>query len=296
MNDQAQILRGMMERRAEAPVDQASSLAPPAFTLAVASGKGGVGKSVVAVNLAVALAQRQQRVCLLDANLGLGNVDLLCGLNGYWNLSHVLSGARRLDQIVLEGPAGIHVVPGASGLLDGSDCPAGALRDVLAQLEQLERQHDYLIIDTGTGIHRVVRQFAAAARTILVVATPEPTAIADAYATLKAHGAASALVQTMLLLNRVDSAETARQVISRVQQTARAFLHVNVGSAGHVPQDPAVVQSVFRRQPFMVDNPGCPAGRAIEIVARRVMNLSTAATGQGTFFSRVAEGMAREAA
>src|SRR5262245_37802904 len=109
MHDQAQILRGMMERRTELAAVEPHAPVPHARTIAVTSGKGGVGKSTVALNLAISLQKFGHSVCLLDANLGLGNIDLLCGLNGYWNLSHVVSGARTVSEIILDGPGGVHV-------------------------------------------------------------------------------------------------------------------------------------------------------------------------------------------
>src|SRR5579863_3134542 len=118
MSDQAQVLRGLMEHRDEAPWRQSSARQKTgvAKTVSITSGKGGVGKSNIALNVGIALAQAGHSVCLLDANLGLGNIDLLCGLNGYWNLSHVMNGVRTLDDICLEGPCGLRVIPGASGL------------------------------------------------------------------------------------------------------------------------------------------------------------------------------------
>jgi flagellar biosynthesis protein FlhG len=162
--DQAQALRGLMERLQSERYDVVASNAdaPRARSIAVTSGKGGVGKSSVALNLAIALSQLGARTALLDANLGLGNLDLMCGLNGYWNLSHVVTGARNLDEIVLEGPGGIQVIPGASGLAEMADWPEAAQADVLRQLAELERTHDFLIIDTAAGIHRSVRQFLEA--------------------------------------------------------------------------------------------------------------------------------------
>jgi flagellar biosynthesis protein FlhG len=295
MHDQAEILRGMMERRTELAVVEPHSVQPHARTIAVTSGKGGVGKSSVSLNLAIALQKMGHTACLLDANLGLGNIDLLCGLNGYWNLSHVVSGARTVSEIVLEGPCGIHVVPGASGLLDAADCSPVAQREILAQLDELERQHDFLIIDTGTGIHRTVRHFASAAQTVLIVTTPEPTAIADAYATLKALTAGSDLVQPHILVNQADSPEQAREIISRVQQTARTFLHVTVSSAGHIPRDQAVVQAVVRRKPFAAETSRTPAGLAVEQLARRLVNLSRPASEQASFFSQFSQWTGRAA-
>ena len=284
-----------MERRTELTVVEPSPPRPQARTVAVTSGKGGVGKSSVALNLAITLQKMGHTVCLLDANLGLGNIDLLCGLNGYWNLSHVVSGARTVPEIVLEGPCGIHVVPGASGLLDAADCSPVAQREILSQLDEFERQHDFLIIDTGTGIHRTVRQFVAAAQAALVVTTPEPTAIADAYATLKALTAASELLQPHILVNQADSSEQAREIISRVQQTARTFLHVTVSSAGYIPRDPAVVQAVVRRKPFAAENTRSPAGLAIEQLARRMVNISRPGDDQASFFAQFSQWIDRKA-
>lgn len=289
MQDQAQILRGLMERRFEAPVVELPSHKPRAHTVAITSGKGGVGKSNIALNLAIALQKSGHHVCLLDANLGLGNIDLLCGLNGYWNLAHVVTGARTLREITLQGPAGIQVIPGASGLADVADCPPAAQREILSQLEELEQSHDFLVIDTGTGIHRAVRQFVATADTILVVTTPEPTAIADAYATIKILTSGRDVSEPQLLVNQAMSVEQAREIILRVQQTARAFLHSTVGSAGNVPHDAAFAQAVVKRVPLLLDQPQSHAARAIELLARRVVNIAQRRTGQGAFFAQFGE-------
>jgi flagellar biosynthesis protein FlhG len=286
MYDQAQILRGLMERRTETAVAEPAPASRRARTIAITSGKGGVGKSNVALNLAIALQKMGHSVCLLDANLGLGNIDLLCGLNGYWNLSHVVSGARKVPEIVLEGPCGIHVVPGASGLLDSADCSQQAQREILSQLEELEHHHEFLLIDTGTGIHRTVRQFVSAAESVIIVTTPEPTAIADAYATLKALTGGSNLLQPFILVNQSDSPEQAREIIARVQQTARTFLHLTVTSAGHIPRDPAVPAAVAHRKPLLVENNRTPAGLAIEQLARRVLNMSQSQPEHCSFFSQ----------
>lgn len=286
MYDQAEILRELMERRSALAVSEPQSSRPQARTVAVTSGKGGVGKSNVALNLAIALQNMGRFTCLLDANLGLGNIDLLCGLNGYWNLSHVVSGARTVPDVMLEGPCGIHVVPGASGLLDVADCSPVAQSEILGQLDDLERQHEFLIIDTGTGIHRTVRRFVASAQVVLIVTTPEPTAIADAYATLKALSAGGEIAQPHVLVNQADSPAQAREIIARVQQTARTFLHLSVASAGFIPRDVAVARAVASRKPFAGANPRAPASLAIDQLARRLVNLTEPSTERSSFFSQ----------
>ena len=285
MHDQARALRGLMEHRQE-PVPVLGNGVPRARTIAVTSGKGGVGKSVVALNLAIALSQAGQSVLLLDANLGLGNLDLLCGLNGYWNLSHVISGARTLDEITLHGPAGVEVIPGASGLEDVADCPPAAQRELLLQLAQLEQEHDFLIIDTGTGIHRTVRHFVAAAETVLIVTTTEPTSIADAYATLKSLSTLPDLREPEVLVNLADSPEQAQELIGRLQQTVRNFLQTRVNHAGSIPRDPAMPAAVCRRVPLMIDAPDAPASLAIEQLARRMLALKKVYPVQRTFLER----------
>lgn len=287
MYDQAQILRGLMERRQDSPTVPPPSTGRRARTVAVTSGKGGVGKSNVALNLALALARAGNSVCIVDANPGLGNIDLLCGLSSYWNLSHLLTGAKKLADILLEGPAGIRVLPGASGLVELTDCPPAVQRGILVQLEELERQHDYLVIDTGSGVHPGVRHFVVAADLAIVIATPEPTAIADAYASIKALSANRELTNACILINQADSPEQAREIIARVQQTARTFLHVTVASAGFIPRDEAVAKAVARRMPLLAINLRTPAAESFEQLGRRVANATASTTERRPFFARL---------
>ena len=296
MSDQANALRGLMERRHSPPaVEPEPIVASKLHTIAVTSGKGGVGKSNIALNLAIALAGMDASVCLLDANLGLGNIDLLCGLNGYWNLSHVITGARALNDIVLKGPGHISVIPGASGLNDMADCPPSAQQDIFSQLEDLEQAHDFLIIDTGTGIHRSVRQFVTLADVVLIVSTPEPTSIADAYATIKSLCGAD-VGRMEALVNQADSPRQAQTVIERLQQTARLFLETKIESAGLIPRDHHVGNAVAKRTPLLIDSPHSPAARAIRQLARRLKTLAGVQPSRGAFFPRIRQRYAGKAA
>jgi flagellar biosynthesis protein FlhG len=291
MSDQAKTLRGLVERQKamQTVVDEPLPAgARRAKTIAIAGAKGGVGKTNIALNLAIALSQMDLRVCLLDANLGLGNVELLCGLNGYWNLSHVIVGSRKLSDIVLEGPDGISVIPGASGLCDLADCSDGDRREILHQLATLEQSHDYIIIDTGAGIHRAVRQLVAAADIALVVTTPEPTSIADAYAGIKALMAHDVPVMEVVV-NRAESSQQARAIMEGLQNTVRLFLRSSIASAGMIPDGRDVPAAVARRRPFLIDSPHCPASVAIRQLARRMTNLAQSQPSRGSFFPRVSE-------
>jgi flagellar biosynthesis protein FlhG len=281
--DQAAGLRAALHRQS---LPAADAQANCCRAIAVTSGKGGVGKSHLALNLAVALAQHGRRVCLVDGNLGLGNLDLLCGLNGYWNLSHVVSGARLLNDVLLRGPAGIHLIPGGSGIADLADCPPHVQKQLLRELQSLEAEHDVLLIDTGSGIHPLARQFALAADDILLVTTPEPTAIADAYATIKSLSVAAAS-ELHVAVNQVDSAEQAQQVLERLQQTARLFLRVGLGRGGWIPRDPAVSAAAWQRTPFLLLDEQCPAAKAVRQLAEQLANSGAPAWPRGSFFQRL---------
>ncbi|QDV53040.1 P-loop NTPase [Gimesia fumaroli] len=269
--DQAKVLRGLMEQRQPGIIEKDKSTR--CRTLAVCSGKGGVGKSVISLNLALALAQSGASVCLMDVNLALGNIDLLSRLNGYWNLSHVVSGARSLKEIQLQGPLGVNVVTGASGLTDLADCSEAVRKDVLGQMQELEATHDYLILDNGTGIHRSIRQFVTTADDVLIVTTPEPTAIADAYATIKSLSAIQTLeIQT--LVNQCTSTDQGENVFQQLKKTTELFLHTGLSQAGQIPHDMHVVQSVYDREPFVLSHPDCPASEAIYKLADHLIDLN----------------------
>jgi len=237
-----------------------------ARSLAICSGKGGVGKSLLSLNLAIALAQADQKVCLFDANLGLGNLDLLCGLNGYWNLSHVLSGSRRLEEILLDGPQGVSILPGASGLTDLADLQSSGRERLIEELAQLEQQYDYFIIDTGTGISRSVRHFASCADTVLLMTTMETTALADTYAALKVYRSAN-LHDVRLIFNRTE-AKAAKPAIENMKKTTKQFLQSDVNVIGCIAEDSRMQQSVSSRIPLMLQAPESPASLAITRIAR----------------------------
>ncbi len=267
--DQARELRALVAQRA-ARVSDPSSETRTCRSLAVVSGKGGVGKSVIALNLAVALARRGDSVCLVDASPGIGHLEFLCGRNGYWNLTHVAAGSRSLEDVVLDGPHGLRIVPGASCLLEETDPHTRLLRE----LTDLERDHDWLIIDTAGGEPRRSSPLARAADRVLIVTTPEPTSIAEAYATLKGLSAADGPLASALV-NRADSEQQARQILDRLRHTARSFLRTDLDRAGFVPHDPAVGQSVSARRPLVDVEPGCPAQLAVEGLAERLAHTVT---------------------
>ena len=268
---------------------------PMARVIAVTSGKGGVGKTNIAVNLAVALTRLGQRVCLLDADLGLANADVLCSLTPRLTLEHVVSGRCRLAEAMLLAPGGFRLIPGACGVARLADLAGADRLALLGQLEALERVTDTLIIDTGAGLSRNVLAFAAAAQQVVVVTTPEPTALTDGYGMIKALLQQSAGSRIDLLVNMVCHAGEGDSVFTRMDRVSRTFLKRPLGFAGSVPIDQAVREAVRHRVPFTLYAPDNPATAALDRLARRVSGIAheaaSARTGDPSvgFFGRLAE-------
>ena len=278
MNDQATTLRNLIQCQAAFEPALPKFGGRRARVVMFTSGKGGVGKSILALNVAVALAQQNVRVCLLDANFGMSNIDVLCGLNGYWNFSHVLTGAKSLSEVVIKGPEGINVLPGASSLIDLANAGERLQREVSQQLDAFEAAYDFLIVDTGAGLHETTRQFAAMAELTFIVTTPEPTSIADAYTTLKAcYGEMPSCPE--VLVNRAESVSQARQILDRIAKTAELFLRCDMPAGCSVAEDACVPRSVAARQPFVCLTPDCPASRDVRQIAKRLLATDRRAGG-----------------
>ena len=248
-----------------------------ARAIAVSSGKGGVGKTNLAVNLAVAFAARGQRVGLLDADLGLANADVLCGITPRATLEDVVSSERSLEDVMVHAPGGFRLVPGASGVSRLADMGQTQRRNVLDQLLALERSTDVIIVDTGAGIGANSMAFAAAAHSIVVATTPEPTAIADAYGAIKTLVARGCRDGLRLVVNMAASEDEARAVHARIDRVARAFLSTRIEYAGAIPLDPLVPAAVRRRAPFSVVSPDAPASKAVRRLARVLADESAGA-------------------
>jgi flagellar biosynthesis protein FlhG len=295
MPDQATILRGLMERHALAasrPVVPGLRAGPR--SLVITSGKGGVGKSHIALNVAVDLAKSGRSVCLLDTNPAPGNLELLCGLDAYWNLKHVLSGARSVADVAVTGPHELQLLSGAAELLDAPlRSPTAAQSHAWAEVSEYLQQFQYVIIDTASGDQPLNRRLISAADCTWLVTTSELTAIADAYSLVKSCAAAGPLPQIEILVNRPDSASQARDIIERMQQTARSFLHQELYQAGYIPHDLCVPQAVNRRQPFVLSAPQSAASQAITQLARQWRDQP--ARNEATFTQRVTQPAKRAA-
>ncbi len=304
--DQATQLRTLVSRAAP-PEPVVRELRAPAVlplrpatrranVIAVTSGKGGVGKSNIAVNLAIQFASAGRDVVLLDADLGLANADVLCNIDLPCNLSHVIARKKELTEVLVDAPGGFRLIGGASGLARMADLSDDDRQRLINSLVDLEEQTDVIIIDTGAGISPNVLSFTRCADQVLVVTTPEPTAITDAYAVIKvisrqaaAAGEEIPEAQVSLLVNQARSAAEAKVVQERIANVARQFLNVSVLDAGYVPADEQVQTAVRRRQPFVVGSPKCPASLAVAQLAMRLQRGVGAVVDERGFFSRMSQ-------
>jgi flagellar biosynthesis protein FlhG len=244
-----------------------------ARAIAVTSGKGGVGKSNIAVNLAAALGTRGLKVCLIDGDLGLANADILCNLSPRLTLEHVMTGRCRLADVMLPAPGGFRLIPGASGVARLADLGHESRHTLLQQLMALEHVADVLIIDCGAGINANVVGFAAAANTVIVTTTPEPTSLTDGYAMVKLllTQSASHHNRVEVVVNMVESEREAAAVFHRLERVSQTFLKQAPQYGGAIPQDDEVVQAVRARIPFVLCAPDSPAARAIHRLADKLM-------------------------
>ena len=243
---------------------------PGARTIAIASGKGGVGKSNLAANLAVALGERGAKVLLVDADLAQASLDLLLGLHPRFDLQHVLAGERTLEDILVHGPQGVRLIPASSGVPDLADLDDYRRECLLRGLGTLSPGADLILIDTASGVSRTVTSFCLAADEVLVVTTPEMPAFSDAYSLIKVLHALGVARPPRLLVNMAGTAEEAEETSHRIRLVARRFLSLDLEAWGYVPFDPAVARAVRLQEPVVKAFPHAPASIAYRALAERL--------------------------
>jgi flagellar biosynthesis protein FlhG len=273
--------RAAIDRRQAAPPDSR----PRRKVLAVTSGKGGVGKTNIVTNLAIALARQGARVLVLDGDLGLANVDLLLGVAPQYDLQDAILGDKRIEDIVLEGPEGIRVVPASSGVEELANLDEYRTECLLRSLASVEEDVDLILIDAPSGIGTHSVAMSQAADEIIVVTTPEPTSFSDAYAMIKVLSQRPLKCVPALLVNQANSENEALEVSRRVQSVAKRFLNLDIEYWGFILADESVPKSVLRQEPFLSTYPYSPASSCIVRLARRVLGLGpdTKSPGNGPY-------------
>lgn len=239
-------------------------------SIAVTGGKGGVGKTCIALNMALSLARSGSRVLILDGDLGLGNIDLLLNLSPVRHLWHVVQERYRLDEILLEGPYGLHILPAATGVATMAQLSWEQHRGLLSAVHDFAQSYDFLVIDTAAGISPQVISCALAAEKILVVLRNEPAALTDAYGLVKVLSRDYGRRRFDVLSNGVTGEQAGRALYGQFCEATDLYLDVSVGYLGTVPYDPALRRALIMRTPIHGYSEASPAAVAIEALGRRL--------------------------
>lgn len=269
MTDQAQTLRNlvMMRERERAALLSGEQPRQGARLITVTSGKGGVGKSNFTLNFALALQSMGKRVLVFDADIGMANIDVLMGMSAKYNLYHLLRREKRIDEIIERGPGSLSLIAGGSGLSDLFSLSQSDLNYFMQQIETVADGMDFVIFDTGAGLSQENFNFIQSADECIVVTTPEPTSITDAYALIKVVSSRERGTMFKLIVNRASDEKEAAQTADKIRVAAQKFLNVDVPLLGYIGDDSHVVQAVKKQVPFSMAFPGCAAAREIQRIA-----------------------------
>ncbi|MCQ4087207.1 MinD/ParA family protein [Saccharibacillus sp. JS10] len=272
MSDQAAALRELISSIDKAPSkqkDTSGSQEKTAHIVAVTSGKGGVGKSNFTLNFALELQKLGKKVLIFDADIGMANIDVLMGVRSQYNLLHLLNREKKMSEIIQSGPDSLPFIAGGSGLTELFSLSEEDLIYFTQQIEEIAHEMDYIFFDTGAGLSKETIQFITAADECIVVTTPEPTAITDAYALVKVVHDLEHAALFRLVVNRASDRREAQHTADKFQLVAEKFLQLEIPVLGHVSDDPHVSQAVKKQTPFSIRFPNTQATKDVQTLALR---------------------------
>jgi flagellar biosynthesis protein FlhG len=275
--DQANGLRALCSREREAR----SPARPPLRVVAVTSGKGGVGKTHLACNLSLLAARAGRKVLLVDADLGLANADIVLGLGPHRHLGHLLEGGRGLEDVLADGPGGVRILSASTGVQELTRLDDDQKLRLVAAFDALEDQFDLVVIDCGAGIGDNVLFFAGAAQEALLVVSPEPTSLTDAYAAVKVLSQQAALEHFAIVVNQVPTEAHGREVFDRLAGVAGRFLQAHLRYLGAVPRDENLQRALMAQRPVVELFPRSPSSRAIQTLCERLLDRAPPPALQG---------------
>ena len=242
--------------------------------ITITSGKGGVGKSNLAINLAISLSRLGKKVIVLDADFGLANIEVMLGIRPQYNLSDLMFRGRSLSEIITKGPENVGFISGGSGIREMTSLTREQLINLSARLSELDRQADVVIIDTGAGISENVMEFVMSSAEVFLIATPEPTSITDAYALLKTLNHQPEFTREhchiKLIANKVNNEKNGKELFEKLSVVADKFLNISLEYMGAIPSDTNMSKAVMKQQPLTIAYPNSQAARAIDDMARSI--------------------------
>ena len=296
MEDQASTLREMMRDISHQSISRnlpthGSQKIPS--VLAISGGKGGIGKTLTTANLGLCMARMGMRTLLIDGDFGLANLDVILNLRPRFTLDDVLCGERHLKEIIMTGPEGIRIIPSSSGVMKVSELDNLQKLVLLDQIEELNEEFDVVIIDTPAGVSKNVQYWATSSSEIIMVVTPEPTSLADCYATIKILSQTTNESSFKLIVNMVQNEQEAKRIFEKISLLAEEYLSVRIEYLGAIPFDDSVKNSVRERVPYVQRYPFSPASQGMREIARQILTQSSVGKLKGTmqfFWRRMVNG------
>jgi len=275
MHDQAEALRQLVKQHSAQYNEEKTRF------ISVTSGKGGVGKSNFSLNFSLALQRFGKKVLVIDADIGMANIDVLMGTSSRYNLYHLVKNEKTIWDIISVGPEGLHYIAGGSGLLDLVRLSDDEVNRFGTEILKLQGQYDYIIFDTGAGLSKETAQFITASDETIVVTTPEPTSITDAYALIKMVHSIDATVQFKVVVNRSGDRSEGEHTAASIASATKRFLSVELPAIGYIYDDPHVSKSVKKQVPLLMLFPESDAAKSIITIAKEYLNIPTKSSSTG---------------
>jgi flagellar biosynthesis protein FlhG len=293
MRDQAEMLRNIVKKLQMSEKEKEKPVGPGlAKVVTVTSGKGGVGKTNITVNLAIALSKMGLRVAILDADFGLANIDVLLGISTKYTIVDLMRGERTIFEVLTDGPNNVKFLSGGSGVEELVQLDKRQLHTFISDIGLLDKLYDVILIDTGAGLSRNVMSFILAADEVILVTTPEPTAITDAYAVVKMVSRKDKHKIVRVIVNKAESNKEANDVLSKLNIVSEKFLSFKLQNLGYILYDDSVPRAVKQQKPFFISYPRCHAAQQIQQLANNLFdtgseNSNSNERGVKGFFSRL---------
>ena len=255
--------------------------------ICISSGKGGVGKSNFTINLAIALQSQGKKVIVIDADLGLANVEILLGIMPKFTLLDVISKNTSIKDVITRGPMEIGIISGGSGIQSMAELSLYDMNKLLNEINALKDMADFILIDTGAGISKSVTAFIEASEELIVITTCEPPAIADAYALIKIMSSIDKQKKISLVANRAEDIKEAENVFMKLSSVSKKFLDMNIEFLGEILDDDSVTKSVKKQVPFYMNNPKSKASQGIQNISERLLDMPVSQKGFNSFMKKL---------
>ncbi|MFV0504045.1 MAG: MinD/ParA family protein [Lachnospirales bacterium] len=272
MMDQASTLRELYKEKNEEISEQITEFSSKSKVISISSGKGGVGKSTFVVNLAISIANNEKKVVIIDADIGLANIEVLFGALPKYNLLDVIHNNVSIETAISQGPSGIHFLSGGSGLSQLVTLNAKEQTYLISLFKYLDENFDYIIIDNGAGVNEMVINFIKSSNNVIIVTTPEPTSIADAYTLIKMVTIKSDITDISLVVNKSTTESLALETHKKMNIVAEKFLDIKIKYLGYLPNDGKLVESVINQRPIYNESPNSKYVKSLNKITENIIN------------------------